>query len=223
MITNYADWKGGAAYFVGYLYSEDRGNTWIANNQSVDLPVSPENAEIIEGESYPTAVGYNYSISNLSLDIWGQPCLLIRKRSDTENKVFLVSKKDDVWLKTLIIPETLKEIYTSPLAISVNNTNNIWIAVSSVPSHLYCNCQADWGHPQIRTLFKRSKDNGETFETIYRVETDSTGPIWFPSFQNQTGDSEYPSAMVTVGNSNEDFSNKVYAIRFHNQTEISPN
>lgn len=220
LITDYQNFRGGASYFVGYLYSDDGGTTWNANEQPLVLPATPQTIEKIIGESDPPIEGYYYNISNLSLDANDQPVVVLSKQSNNSSTdILLAQRQGGKWELSSIFPESKGYKYATPIALSIDNNNNFFVATSRYPVANFCNCENDWGNRYIQTTISMSENGGVLFDDIYSSDVDENNPVWFANIQNVTYLNNYPSLLITVGNSVEENTNNVYAIRISEKVE----
>nr|WP_315401948.1 BNR-4 repeat-containing protein [uncultured Sphingobacterium sp.] len=201
--NTFADARNGVSYVVGYIYSNDKGNTWNAYNKKLVLPITPAQAERIVGVGRAEDANGLFEISNIVVDNKNNPIIGISSVEKSKTVFYIANRNNSTWkVNEITLPN---RFLFSPSSIAYYN-NELILAASSIERKKYHPARI-WGH----------KDNnlaimGINLKTMsVKLKLSGTSSTWFPSISTNAKFSPY--IMYMQGHSSSE-KNNVYLYKY---------
>ena len=226
----YFDDRGGASYFVSYLFSNDRGDSWSSGSTKKPAAFFPKDLEMVSGESKPNDSNGFHSVGNL-LYADGNAYLLFSRtdgKKSAKLNIAKISKKGHEETFKIELTDENYEI-VGPAAFSKDASQNFFILATATEKKSYCNCTRDWGRESNILLFAVLDSN---FKTIFTKRIDhkfldkavagnktgnKKGAIWLPAKEYFRSGRAGPTFIFTVGqkgmDNDEIIYNQVYSLK----------
>ena len=221
IVTNYQNDNGFGSYFIGYMKSNDGGNTWLAQNEEISLPATPQSIEIIGGHSEPPEIGGKYSSSNLVINPDGNPCALIIEQFQNHSIVSIATRDETNWQLSKINLDN-DDILIPPASFFVDKNGIYYCMITTIDPEAYCLCGGYFGNPSSLLELYTSND-GISFRSAKFLENEKIEkrPIWLPSVNYHQCSKVIPSFMYTAGergsSPDEGLTTEVYFTKLANE------
>ncbi len=177
-------------YAVGYLRSNDQGQTWQRSDGTpVDLPATPETIDLVAGAR--TAEGpANFRPGNVAVDSDGVPWLIYCRMDRQPFETWIARAGGGAqWQNIPLLPFIQRRwpgrAVKTPGGIVFSEDRIMYITVTTVDSGAEVK-PAQWGHPSAEIALLVSRDYGRTFAVFDVSDPDPSEPNWLPNLERPT-------------------------------------
>ncbi|WP_215224739.1 BNR-4 repeat-containing protein [Echinicola shivajiensis] len=191
MKNAFSDRKNGVSYMLGYMYSEDKGNTWKSEKENVEIPVSPDNVELIDGKDNPEIADSYLNISNLAIDSLGRPWVTYSKEYKDSTDFFVAYRNNFTWVKHEINVPNGYVFGSSGVSIIKDKA---YILSNFISKERYHRDRL-WGHRENRIISLSLDLKNLTVNKIFIEEE----PSWLPSMIQGFNTTTHPWCIYTSG------------------------
>lgn len=200
------DGKPGRGHTVGYLRSEDCGESWrTASGEIVKLPATAETVDIVAQAR--GLAGYGFQSGSIAVDPQGTPLVLYSDHDRVPVQAWLATPDESgAWRRRALLPE-LPPGYADatwglgmPGGVTVAADGRVFVALTMMkPTE--ARAATGWGHPSSGILVLESRNAGAAFTARIAAKPDMQTPRWLPSLERPTGHNpvEVPGLMYTEG------------------------
>jgi len=205
-----------AFYVIGYMYSDDYGQTWLSQGQQVRIPASPSDVEVIDGSSDPLLSECHLEMGSMSVTTNGLPVVIYSRNYESNTELILAERNVEGDWNYTSLSESLNigdKLPISPSGLSIDANGNAYVIFTLIDKDAYCLCTDTWGNQTNTVMVVRYS---ELSEIIYEYTSkEQTSPAWLPIASN-TYNAVDPAFMFLSGGraagNDEKVANNVYFI-----------
>lgn len=203
-------YAAGSSHAIGYMKSDDFGQTWTKSDGSpIILPGTENTLDIVE--SVPSSLWGDYTSGAtlragcLAVDADGTPHLLYNTMTDhgLPRQLWIATPNGDGTWDKLGLNDKCDVLPDGwglgvPGGITINDDGRIFVTATMCSDTNYTDL---WGGPPSEVVWMESSDGGETFSSLLISDVDPDSANWLPSIERPTGFNEIdvPTVMYTAG------------------------
>jgi hypothetical protein len=213
--------EGRTGHTIGYMKSEDFGQTWTKRDGSpIEMPATASTVDVVATASDDAETGLRAGAMAVSPD--NKPYILCSDYDARPCEAWIAFPGEDgAWQRRMLrqfLPDEYKDWGLATTGgITFNEGGDLHVVLTGYKD--VAPGASLWGHAAAEIVGFVSKDNGKTFSAEFLTTPDEDTPRWLPNMERPTGHNRVkgnPGIIYTEGGAGEKntelLANNVYRV-----------
>lgn len=190
----------GTSYCLGYLYSEDGGDSWKTTNGNFleSYPACPSAVDLVAGNSLPSNPSWPYYMMMNMVMYAGNLYIAYSEAWPETTSLFIASLRKGKWIREQVYLKDNNYIVNES-SFSIDDKGEMNFLLTCVNRQDYISGNY-WGSLSSRIKYVRCDYNNDVLQSEFLLDT-LAGPIWLPNWGKSDGSTSY--FLFTRGNDTE--------------------